>query len=161
MPSQIYSIFLKSQMASLHVCALVAGASCYINFVDQFLALYNIMGEEDKNILCDLYQFDMVMTWHTEWDPNPYVGDVNIRAFTSFMQNKIEWNKSMSFVDRIENTEGVKLIGEPTPTKLFEERIEIMKSTTFVATLESNQKETLSFCENWISLNMLETILCI
>jgi hypothetical protein len=36
-----------------------------------------------------------------------------------------------------------------------------MKSTIFVATLKSNHKETISFCENWISLKKLETIFCI
>jgi len=42
-------------MDSLHARALVVGASYYINSVDQFLALYYILGEEDKNLLCELY----------------------------------------------------------------------------------------------------------
>jgi hypothetical protein len=49
-------------MDSLHARALDAGVICYINFVDRFLALYKILGEEDKNIICELYQFEMVMT---------------------------------------------------------------------------------------------------
>jgi hypothetical protein len=68
------------------------------------LALYKILGEEDKNIICELYQFEMVMTWHTKWDPNPYVGYVHIKDFTSFLQTQIQWNKYMSFVDRIDKT---------------------------------------------------------
>jgi hypothetical protein len=100
-PSLVYSIFLKRNIPSLHVRALGVGASCYINSIDRFLALYMILGEEDKNILRDLYRFYMVMIINAEYDPNPYVGDIWIKDLTSFMHNQIQWIQSMSFVDKI------------------------------------------------------------
>lgn len=85
LPSAIYSIYLKSQLVSLQAHALDAGAMCYINIIDQFFALYMCLEELDKNLLCELYQHDLVVTRYNGWDPNPYVGEVQIGAFTSFM----------------------------------------------------------------------------
>ena len=76
----------------------------------------------------------MVVIGYTGLDPNPYVGDVPIRAFTSFTNNQIKWNKAMSFDERDENMEGLKLIGEPDPIGFLKKITKVMKSTTiFVA----------------------------
>ena len=54
----------------------------------------------------------------------------------------------MSFVERDENMEGLKLRREPNPTELFNERMEIMKRTTFAIALGDKQKEVISLCDN-------------
>ena len=43
---------------------------------NQFLYLYKTLDEKEKNILCELYQHDLVLSGLTEQDLNPYVGDV-------------------------------------------------------------------------------------
>lgn len=53
--------------------------------------------------------------------------------------------------------EGLKLRGEPDPVKV----LEVMKSIGFVAALEDRQRETISYCENWIALNRPEIVYCI
>ena len=99
----------------------------------------------------------MVVTRYIGCDPNLYVGDVQIRDFKSCMKNQIKWNKPMYFVERDNNIEGLRLRPEPNPTKLFKERTKVMKSTTFVGALGDKNRESISFCEIWISLNRLET----
>lgn len=60
-PSLVYFIYLQTQLFSLHAQDLVAGVACHINIVDRFVNLYEFLGEEDKNILCEIYLFDMVI----------------------------------------------------------------------------------------------------
>ena len=60
-PSTIYSVFLKRELISLQACALASRAMCYVNTVDQFLALFKCLDEQDKNILCEIYQHDLVV----------------------------------------------------------------------------------------------------
>ena len=117
LPSPIYSIFLKRELISLQAHALAAGAPCYVNTVDKFLDLYKFLSEPDKNLLCELYQHDLVLIGFTECDPNPYVGDVHIMTFTSFIDNQLKWNNCMKFIEKVEKTKGIKLRGEPTHPK--------------------------------------------
>ena len=141
--------------------ALASDNTCYINSMDQFLSLYKTLDEEDDNILCEMYQHDLVLSGKSKWNMNPYVGDVQLRVFTSFMNNQIKWIKAMSFVWQDENMGGLNLKGEPNPPELYKETTEIMKNPKFVATLEDKQKAVILSCENWIALNRLETIFCI
>lgn len=55
LPSPIYYVFLKRELISLQARALASGAMCYINIVDQFLALYKCLDEQDNNLMCELY----------------------------------------------------------------------------------------------------------
>ena len=106
LPSPIYFVFLKRELISLQTYAFTSGAMCSSNTIDQFLALYKCLYEKDKNLLCELYQDDLVVRGYTEQDPNPYLGDVQIRPFASFMSNQIKWNKATSFVEKYEKIEG-------------------------------------------------------
>lgn len=110
-PSPIYSILLKKELISLHARALATWAPCYNNIVDQFLELYKCLDELGKNLIYEIYQHDLVVTWYNEWDTNPYVGNVHIRSFASFMNNQLKWRKAMGFVEKFEKTEGMRLRG--------------------------------------------------
>ena len=66
----------------------------------------------------------------------------------------------MSFTERDENMEGLKLMGETNLIELFKARIEIMNNSTFVVALEEKKKATISFSENYISFNRLEKLFC-
>ena len=141
--------------------ALALGVMFYINTIDQFLALYKCLKEPYKNILCELYNHDLIVTGYSGLDHNPYVGDVQIRAFASFMQNQIKWNKSMAFVERAKKIKCLRLRGEHDPIKLLEERAKLMKSAGFATILKNRQKATISSCDYWIALNRLEVVYCI
>jgi hypothetical protein len=48
----------------------------------------------EENLLC---QFDLFLHDETRWNPNPMVGDVQIKLFSSFIRNQIKWKEEMSF----------------------------------------------------------------
>ena len=64
--SPIYAMYLKIQLASLQAKALASNNICYINCVDHFLSVYKSLDEEENNILCELYQHDLLLTSHTK-----------------------------------------------------------------------------------------------
>ena len=64
----------------------------------------------------------------------------------------------MGFVEGTKKIEGLNLRGELVHTKLLDERVEVMKSVGFVATLENRKMVAISSCEDWISLNRPEAL---
>jgi hypothetical protein len=79
LPSPVYSIYLKEHKYFLQLRALAIDNPSYIATTDQFLQLYFNSEEDDKNLLCELYQHNLVLSELHDWDPNPHVGDIQLR----------------------------------------------------------------------------------
>lgn len=45
----------------------------------------------EKDLLCELYQHNFLLSPEKIWNPNPYVGDVQLRAFVSYLRNQANW----------------------------------------------------------------------
>ena len=80
-PSIVYVVYLKSQFISLFLRAFVVDCMCFVETKDQFRLLYQVCTEEDKNLLCEVYLHNLAVLDVGNWDPNPLVGDVQLRAF--------------------------------------------------------------------------------
>ena len=61
---------------------------------DPFIVDFSISNDEEQDFFCELYMHNMVMTDYEDWDPNPHVGEVQLREFTSFMRNHLRWNNA-------------------------------------------------------------------
>ena len=77
----MYVVYLKSQFISLFLKDFAADCMCFAKTKDQFRILYQVCTEEDKKLLCEAYLHNLVVPDVGNWDPNPLVGDVQLRAF--------------------------------------------------------------------------------
>lgn len=58
--------------------------------------LFNFVMESspnDKNLVCEFFMHDFLVSEHTNLFPNVYMGDVQMRAFMSILYNQSEWKK--------------------------------------------------------------------
>ena len=62
------------------------------------------------------------MTDYEDWDPNPDVGDIQPRAFMSFMRNHLRWNNAATAIENIEWEDALWVRGSPSVGKLFTTR---------------------------------------
>ena len=69
---------------------------------DQFIASFYRSNTEDQDFLCELYMHNLIMIDYEDWDPNPHVGELQLREFMSFMRNQLWWNNAATFVENIE-----------------------------------------------------------
>ena len=48
---------------------------------------------EDQNLLCELYLHEMACPLDRHSNPIPFSGDVQLRAFASFVRNHAQWER--------------------------------------------------------------------
>ena len=65
------------------------GYNDHIETEDQFIASFSRSNDEEQDFLCELYMH-LVMTDYEDWDPNPHVGEVQLRVFMFFMRNHLK-----------------------------------------------------------------------
>ena len=64
------------------------GYNDHIETEDQFIVVFSRSNDE-QDFLCELYMHNLVMTKYEDWDPNPHIGEVQLREFMSFMRNHL------------------------------------------------------------------------
>ena len=101
-PSNIYSVFLKEQLIYFRLSMVTMGYNDHIEIEDQFIASFFRSNDEEQDFVCELYMHNLAMTDYEDWDPNPHVGEVQLRAFMSFMRNHLRWNNATTTMENIE-----------------------------------------------------------
>ena len=99
------------------------------------------------------------MTDYADWDPNPHVGGVQLRALMSFMRNHLRWNNAATTVENIEREDALWVRGPPSVEKLLTTRNHVMKDQAFVTLLETTQLKVVQECRNWIPFHRLEVFI--
>lgn len=49
----------------------------------------------NHHFLCELYMHDYILGADQSFNPVPFVGDIQLRDFTSFVTNQVKWKKSL------------------------------------------------------------------
>ena len=138
-PSNTYYVFLKEQLISFRLLMLTMGCNDHIETKDQFIASLSRSNDEEQDFLCELYMHNPVMIDYEDWDPNPHIGEVQSRAFMSFMRNHLKWNNATTAVENIEWEDALWVRGSPSVEKLLTTRNQVMQDQAFVSLLETAQ----------------------
>ena len=62
-----------------------------LDTISQFLETFSQSDLIDEHLLCKFYLHDLACLLDRKFDLVPYVGDVWLRAFTSFVNNQVRW----------------------------------------------------------------------
>ena len=79
------------------------------------------------------------MTDYEDWDPNPHVVEVQLRAFMSFMRNHLRWNNATTTMENIEGEDALWVRCSPSVEKLLTARNQVMQDQAFISLLERAQ----------------------
>jgi hypothetical protein len=93
-PSRIHSMYLHDSWNQFRIKILASGRLHKIVNPKEIINVFLHAEDHENNLLSELYLFNFVLPNHTCWNPNPFVGDVQLRAFTSFIYSLVQWRDS-------------------------------------------------------------------
>jgi len=118
-PSFNYSIFLRERLAFLQIKAIKDGRPHQVSTPQQFIETFAEAPNSDQNLLCELYLHNEAMPEDRNISLLPLVGDIQIRAFISFLANQLTWQNA--FMSATYNEENCLLCirAEPQNAAIF------------------------------------------
>ena len=93
-PSSSYPVFLFEQFIWFKLRAVKEGRSYEIETSVKFLETFMGSDFEDHNLLCEIYLHEMDCPLDRHSSPVPFLRDVQLRDFASFVSNHVEWERS-------------------------------------------------------------------
>ena len=74
---------------------------------DQFMKTFAEAPKSDQNLLCELYLHNEVVSEERNMNMTPVVGDIQLRAFISFLANQLTWQNA--YVSGLQNEQNCLL----------------------------------------------------
>ena len=97
-------MFLRECLAFLQVKAIKDGRPHQVSTPQQFIETFTEASNSDQNLLCELYLHNEAMPKDRKLSLVPLIGDIEIKAFISFLANQLTWkNTFMSATHNEEN----------------------------------------------------------
>ena len=93
-PSFNYAVFLRERLAFLQIKVISVGRPYQVNTPDRFIETFREAPHNDQNLLCELYLHNEAMPEDRAMNILPIVGDIQIRAFISFLANQLTWKNA-------------------------------------------------------------------
>jgi len=90
-PSSNYSLFLAECLAFFQIKEIEDGRPHEVFSPEQFVKTFAEASTSDQHLLCELYLHNETIPENRKLNLNPLVGDVQNRAFASFLANQITW----------------------------------------------------------------------
>ena len=73
----------------------------------------------EQNLLCEFYLHEMACPLDLHSNPSPYLGDVQLRAFASFVHNHVQWERVFQIVSQNEANSNLWIQNEPYSPRLL------------------------------------------
>jgi hypothetical protein len=90
-PSCNYSLFLMERLTWFQIKTIIEGKPHGVIQPADFVKTFVAASTRDQHLLCEAYFHNEAIPENKMLNINPLVGDVQIRAFTSFLYNQILW----------------------------------------------------------------------
>jgi hypothetical protein len=97
-PSCNYSLFLVERLIWFQIKSIVEGKPYEVIEPTDFVKTFLAASIKDQHLLCEGYFHNEAIPENRLLNINPLVGDVQLRAFTSFLYNQILWQSNFSTV---------------------------------------------------------------
>jgi len=93
-PSFNYAVFLRERLTFLQIKAVRDGRPHQVTTSEQFIETFTEAPKNDQNLLCGLYLHNEAMSEDRKMNILPLVGDIQLRAFISFLANQLTWQNA-------------------------------------------------------------------
>jgi hypothetical protein len=95
-PSCNYSLFLMERLMWFQIKSIIEGEPHEVISSADFIKTFVAASTRDQHLLCEAYFHNEAIPENRVLNINPLVGDVQLRAFTSFLLNQILWQGDFS-----------------------------------------------------------------
>lgn len=90
-PSPAYPLFLHEQYILFQLWAMKDNKICKFDTFKNFLNTFIQCDLANQHLICELYMHESIMYHKNQFSPSPYGGDIQLRSFTSFVNNMVQW----------------------------------------------------------------------
>jgi hypothetical protein len=154
-PSCNYSLFLVERLIWFQIKSIVEGKSYEVIEPTDFVKTFLAASTKDQHLLCEAYFHNEAIPENRLLNINPLVGDVQLRAFTSFLYNQILWQSNFSTVRNNEDNKLLWIRPEPERAARFiSEYYEVLKKPGVTEHVQQLQSVVIQECQQ--SINTIE-----
>jgi hypothetical protein len=151
-PSCNYSLFLIERLTWFQIKSIVEGKSHEVIEPTDFVTTFLAASTRDQHLLCEAYFHNEAIPENRLLNINPLVGDVQLRAFTSFLYNQIWWQSDFSAAKHNEDNKLLWIRPEPERAARFiSEYYEVLKKPGVTEHVQQLQSVVLQECQQSIS----------
>jgi hypothetical protein len=151
-PSCNYSLFLVERLIWFQIKSIVEGKSHEVIEPTDFVKTFLAASTRDQHLLCEAYFHNEAIPENRLLNINPLVGDVQLRAFTSFLYNQILWQSNFSAAKHNEDNKLLWIRPEPERAARFiSEYYEVLKKPGVTEHVQQLQSVVLQECQQSIS----------
>jgi hypothetical protein len=146
-PSCNYSLFLVERLIWFQIKSIVEGKSHEVIEPTDFVKTFLAASTRDQHLLCEAYFHNEAIPENRLLNINPLVGDVQLRAFTSFLYNQILWQSNFSAAKHNEDNKLLWISPEPEKAARFiSEYYEVLKKPGVTEHVQQLQSVVLQDC---------------
>jgi hypothetical protein len=118
-PSCNYSLFLMERLMWFQLRSIIEGKPYEVISSIDFMQTFEAASTKDQHFLCEAYFHNEAILENRTLNMNPLVGDVQLRAFTSFLLNQITWQGDFSAAKNNEDKRSLWIRPEPQRAGIF------------------------------------------
>ena len=123
-------MFVYGQVVLFKIRAVKEGRPYQLLSTPKFLDTFIKSDFSDQNLLCELFLHERECPMGVYSKPIPYLGDIQLRAFTSFVTNHMHWWITIQTIHNNEETSTLWVRSEPQyPTSLRIRHMRQLQST--------------------------------
>ena len=117
--SSSYLVFLFDQCIWFKLKAVKEGIPYETATSTKFLETFLASDFIEQNLLCELYLHDLACPLDNHSNPSPFLGDVQLRNFSSFVSNHVQWERSFQNFSHNESHSNLWVRSEPQTPHLL------------------------------------------
>lgn len=93
-PTHSYALVLHEKFFFFYLESMDKEINDEIEDLIQFLHIIRIHDIVNQHLMCELYMHGYFLRDDKIFNPIPFVGDVHLRAFTSYTINQVKWRRA-------------------------------------------------------------------
>jgi hypothetical protein len=151
-PSCNYSLFLMERLMWFQIRSIIEGKPHEVILSIDFIQTFEPASTKDQHFLCESYLHNEAILENRTLNINPLVGDVQLRAFTSFLLNQITWQGDFSAAKNNEDKRSLWIRPEPQRAAIFIAQYHaFLKKKGMIEHVQQLQSVVIHDCERIIS----------
>jgi hypothetical protein len=150
-PSCNYSLFLMERLTWFQIKSITEGRPHAVLHPTDFVKTFAEASAMDQHLLCEAYFHNEAIPENRQLNLNPLVGDIQIRAFTSFLHNQIIWQDDFLAAKHNEDNRLLWIRPEPQNAATFvTEYYQFLKKPGMTEHVQQLQSTVLQDCQHFI-----------
>jgi hypothetical protein len=150
-PSSNYSLFLIERLTFFQIKSIKEGRPHAVLNPTDFVRTFAEASTIDQHLLCEVYLHNEAIPENRQLNLNPLVGDIQIRALTSFLNNQITWQNDFLAAKHNEDNRLLWIRPEPQNAATFvAEYYQFLKKPGMIQYIRQLQTTVLQDCQQFI-----------